>query len=93
MEKIEKTGGEFEYNLTPPHYDLSVKSFMDMLKTIPKYDKLDLGSNVVVYRGYEDFILEYNKKTIDMGRVNYIAHTLRLTFYFIYNYLEVKTND
>lgn len=93
MEKTEKTGGGFEYSLTSPHHDLSVKSFMDILRTIPKYGKLDFGCNVVVYRGYDDFILEYKKKTIDMGRMNYIAHTLRLTFYFIYNYLEVKTND
>lgn len=91
MEKTEKTGGGFVKSVNPPrHYDLSVKSFMDMLKTISKYDKLDFGSNVVVYRGYDDFILEYKKKTIDMGRMNYIAHTLRITFYFIYNYLEVK---
>lgn len=91
MEKTEKTGGGFEKNVnTPHHYDLSVKSFMDILRTIPKYDKLDFGCNVVVYRGYDDFILEYKKKCIDMGRMNYIAHTLRLTFYFIYNYLEVK---
>lgn len=90
MEKTEKTGGGFVKSVyTPHHYDLSVKSFMDMLKTISKYDKLDFGCNVVVYRGYDDFILEYKKKTIDMGRMNYIAHTLRLTFYFIYNYLEV----
>lgn len=92
MEKTEKTGGGFKNSVIPPHYDLSVKSFMDILKTIPKYDKLDFGCNVVVYRGYDDFILEYKKNTIDMGRMNYIAHTLRLTFYFIYNYLEDKTN-
>lgn len=90
MQKTEKTGGGFENIVTFPHYDLSVKSFMDILKTIPKYDKLDFGYNVVVYRGYDDFILEYKKKCIDMGRMNYIAHTLRLTFYFIYNYLEVE---
>lgn len=92
MQKTEKTDGGFENIVTSPHYDLSVKSFMDILKTIPKYDKLDFGYNVVVYRGYDDFILEYKKNTIDMGRMNYIAHTLRLTFYFIYNYLEDKTN-
>ena len=90
MQKTEKTGGGFENTVSTPHYDLSVKSFMDILKTIPKYDKLDFGYNVVVYRGYDDFILEYKKKCIDMGRMNYIAHTLRLTFYFIYNYLEVE---
>ncbi len=90
MEKTEKAGGGFENTENTPHHDLSVKSFMDILRTIPKYDKLDFGYNVVVYRGYDDFILEYNKKCIDMGRMNYIAHTLRLTFYFIYNYLEVK---
>lgn len=91
MKKTEKTGGGFEKSLnTPHHYDLSVKSFMDTLRTIPKYGKLDFGCNVVVYRGYDDFILEYKKKTVDMGRMNYIAHTLRLTFYYIYNYLEVE---
>ena len=90
MEKTEKTGGGLKNSFTPPQHDLSVKSFMDTLRTIPKYGKLDFGCNVVVYRGYDDFILEYKKKTIDMGRMNYIAHTLRLTFYFIYNYLEVE---
>ena len=92
MQKIEKTGGGFENSANPPthHYDISVKSFMDILRTIPKNDKLDFGYNVTVYRGYDDFILEYKKKAIDMGRMNYIAHTLRITFYFIYNYLEVK---
>lgn len=90
MEKTQKTGGGFENSDISPHYDLSAKAFMDILRTIPKNDKLDFGYNVVVYRGYEDFILEYKKKCIDMGRMNYIAHTLRLTFYFIYNYLEVK---
>lgn len=90
MQKTKKADGGFEKIVASPRYDLSVKSFMDILKTIAKYDKLDFGCNVVVYRGYDDFILEYKKKCIDMGRMNYIAHTLRLTFYFIYNYLEVK---
>lgn len=90
MQKTEKADGGFENTVSTPHYGLSVKSFMDILKTIPKYDKLDFGYDVVVYRGYDDFILEYKKNCIDMGRMNYIAHTLRLTFYFIYNYLEAK---
>ena len=74
-----------------PKHDLSVKHFMDILRTIPKLGDYDFGDGVKVFRGYEDYILEYKKQCVDMGRLNYIAHTLRLAFYFIYNYLEDKT--
>ena len=84
MQKIEKTDGGFENTVSTPHHDLSVKSFMDILRTIPKYDKLDFGYSVVVYRGYDDFILEYKKKSAATAADFSVSY--RLTPAFCNNY-------